>query len=191
MLDIVFAVSCVLMLASLVWMFVDDYNRGLQKGPETFSVGRRHPDRKSGGMLGETAGRRQGDGGFRSWSAAETFRRVSPRSRMTMNRLTAQPLPGQGQTGGQVSEHQGRLRFLRQLVEYRDRQGWRHRATPGEQETIAQISRETACKEVDRLKQRIDCRPNGSGCHRQESCREKQVTPEESRKTICQMRRMT
>ena len=35
-LDIVFAVSCVLMLASLVWMFVDDYNRDFKKVQKQF-----------------------------------------------------------------------------------------------------------------------------------------------------------
>lgn len=35
-LDIVFAVSCVLMLASLVWMFVDDYNRDFKKVQKHF-----------------------------------------------------------------------------------------------------------------------------------------------------------
>src|SRR3977135_2039846 len=37
-LDIVFAVSCVLMLASLVWMFVDDYNRDFKKVQKHFRL---------------------------------------------------------------------------------------------------------------------------------------------------------
>ncbi|HEV8062049.1 MAG TPA: hypothetical protein VGP68_19380, partial [Gemmataceae bacterium] len=37
-LDIVFAVSCVLMLASLLWMFVDDYNRDFKKVQKHFRL---------------------------------------------------------------------------------------------------------------------------------------------------------
>src|SRR5258708_1828632 len=35
-LDIVFAVSCLLMLASIVWMFVQDYNREFKKVQRDF-----------------------------------------------------------------------------------------------------------------------------------------------------------
>src|SRR5947209_5446572 len=36
MLDIVFAVSCVLMLLSIIWMFVQDYNREFKHEQRTF-----------------------------------------------------------------------------------------------------------------------------------------------------------
>src|SRR5579859_5983769 len=35
-LDVVFGVSCVLMLASIVWMFADDYNRSWKKEQRAF-----------------------------------------------------------------------------------------------------------------------------------------------------------
>ena len=37
-LDIVFAVSCILMLVSIVWMLVADYNREYKNGPDAPSA---------------------------------------------------------------------------------------------------------------------------------------------------------